>query len=228
MTSSRQPAPERLLSLTRSSLDALEQQQAEGEYGMTFDSSTSEPSTQSSHDEKASMRSRIKLGINIDEKPLPRIPSDHEQNKSGQTASGFDDTLYRQRTASSGSLETSHQMGFSFKPGDDADILAQTTTRNLKTRSMVAARPYQMRTASSEGKSEASNTTLKSAEGTWHLKSALSTYKPKLQTKPGRDLQDRESLQRDDSTSSIITAIRDNSGRSSVDSSTNTTTRSHT
>lgn len=219
MTSSRQPASERLLSLARSSLDALEQQQAEAEYGMTFDSSTSAPSTQSSHDEKASMGSRIGLGIDFDEKPLPRIPSDHERNKSGQTTSGFDDTLYRQRTASSGSLETSHQMGFSFKPGDDADILAQTTTRNLKTRSMLGTRPYQMRTVSSEGKSEASYTTLKGAEGTWHLKSPLPTYKPKLQSKPGRDFQDRESLQRDDSTSSIITAIRDNSRRSSVDSS---------
>ncbi len=186
---------------------------------MTFDSSTSAPSTHSSHDEKASMGSRIGLGINIDEKPLPGIPSDHERNKSGQTASGFDDTLYRQCTGISGSLETAHQMGFSFKPGDDADILAQTTTRILKTRSMVGAIPYQMRTASSEGKSETSNTTSKSAEGTWHLKLPLSTYNSKLQSKPGRNLQDRESLQRDDSTSSIITAIQDNSGRSSVDSS---------
>jgi hypothetical protein len=220
MTSFRQPAPERLLSLTRSSLDALEQQQAEEEYGMIFDLSTSGRSTQSSHDEKASMGSRIGLGIDIDEKPLPRIPPDHERNKSGQTPSGFDDTFYRQCTASSGSLETPLQMGFSFKPGDDADILAQTTTRNLKTRSMVGTRPYQMmRTASSESKSEASNTTLKSAEGTWHLKSPLSIYKSKLQSKPGQDVQDRESLQRDDSTSSIVTAIRDNSGRGSVDSS---------
>jgi hypothetical protein len=206
------------LSLTSSKVDALEQQQAEEGYGMAFDSSTSGPEsgTQSSH--CGTVYSRVGLGIDVDEKPLPKLPG-RERNKLEHTANGLYDTVCPQFDVGGETLETPSQLGFSFKSGDDADILAQSSARDSKPTSKVGLRTHQQSTTSSEGKSEASNTTVRNVEGSWQLKSTPVSYKPKIKSKLDRDSQDRELLQRDDSTSSIITALRDNSGRSSVDSS---------
>lgn len=188
---------------------------------MAVDLSTSGPesSTQSSHGEMAYLGSRVGLGIDVDEKPLPKLPSGRERNKSEHTANSFNDTVYPQFDVGGRTLETPSQLGFSFKPGDDAEIFAQSSARDLKTKSKVGFRTYQQRTTSSEGKSEVSNTTVRSVEGSRQSKSTPVSYNPNIQSKLDRDSQDRESLQRDDSASSIITTVRDNSGRSSVDSS---------
>lgn len=226
MDTIQQPAfRKQLPSLTRSQLDALEQQQAEGEFSVAFDSSTSGPesSTQSIHDNVSHMEQRFGLGIDMNEKPLPDIPSDVQP--SGNTLSDLSVTEYVQCGTGRESLDTSPQLGFSFKPGDDVDILAQNKGRDAHTRNTLGVRTYQRGPTTSKEQSEVSNTSSPSLEGARRRKSIPLSSKPKPQSKPGpaRDIQDSETLKRDDSTSSIITAVRDNSGhnssRSSIDSS---------
>lgn len=216
----QQPRPESLLSLTRSRLDALGQQHTEGEFTMAFESSTSgtESSTQSSHDGVHFPGLRVGLGIGVDEKPLPSIPSSHALTRSRKINSEFDDIVYPQFDTNEGSLGQSTRLGFSFKPGDDADILTQDTSDDLNLKDMTSVRIYQQRTTFSREQSESSNTSDRWADGA-HLKSKPFAHKLKPQSSRSRDSQDRQSLARDDSTSSIITAVRDNSGRSSIDSS---------
>jgi len=222
----QQPAfRKQLPSLTRSQPDALEQQQAEGEFGVAFDSSTSGPesSTQSIHDNVSHVEQRFGLGIDMNEKPLPDIPSNVQP--SGNTLSDPSVIKYLQRDTGRESLDASPQLGFSFKPGDDVEILAQNKGSDAHTRNRLGVRTYQRRPTASKEQSEVPNISSPSLEGERRRKSIPLSSKPKPQSKPGpaRDIQDSESLKRDDSTSSIITAVRDNSGRnssrSSIDSS---------
>lgn len=188
---------------------------------MASDSSTSGPdsSAQSSHDdEKPYLQSRVWLGIDIDEKPLPKIPSNQEPNRARRTVSDFCAAGYPQFDSGGESAEMS-PLGFSFKPGDDTGILIQKTTRDLNTKSAVGIRTYQPRSATSREQSEESYTSAQSVEGSQPPRSAPFVHKSKLPSKPGRDLQESEALKRDDSTSSIITAVRGDSRRSSVDGS---------
>lgn len=221
LTTFDQPTPETPSSLMKPEFDALQQQQLEREYVMASDSSTSGPdsSTQSSHDdEKPYLQSRVGLGINIDEKPLPKIPSNHEPSRARRTVSDFSAARYPQFDSGGESVEMS-PLGFSFKPGDDMDILTEKTTRDLNTKSAVGIRTYQPRNATSREQSEESYTSAQSVEGSQPPRSTPLVHKSILQSKPGRDLQESEELKRDDSTSSIITAVRVDSRRSSVDNS---------
>lgn len=222
----QQPTPGRPVpSLTRSQLNALEQQHEEGEFGIAFGSSTSGPesSAQLCHDEMPHVEQPLGLGIDIMEKPLPDIPSNPQPNESEHTDSDVCVTKYPQFDTDGESLEASPRLGFSFKPGDDMDILAQNMARDGKNNDVLGVSTYQPRPSTAEEQSEASYTSTQSV-GARRLKSTPLHAKPKSQTKqPGiaRDIQGNESLKRDDSTSSIITAIRDNSGRSSIESSRN-------
>jgi hypothetical protein len=155
MDTIQQPAfRKQLPSLTRSQLDALEQQQAESEFSVAFDSSTSGPesSTQSIHDNVSHMEQRFGLGIDMNEKPLPDIPSDVQP--SGNTLSDLGVTEYVQCGTGRESLDTSPQLGFSFKPGDDVDILAQNKGRDAHTRNTLGVRTYQRRPTTSKEQSE--------------------------------------------------------------------------
>jgi len=228
MDSVQQPAPRKqLLSLTRLKLDALEKQQVEEEFGMAFDSSTSGPdsSTQSIQDEMSNTEQPFGLGIDMDEKPLPDIPSDHQISATGHTLDDPRINEYPQRGTCREDLDTSPQLGFSFKPGDDADILAQNTAKDANTRNISGVGTYQPRPTTSKEQSEASYTSVQSLGRARQPKPTSLSTKPKPNSMPGsvRDVQDPESLKRDDSTSSIITAVRDKSGRissrSSIDSS---------
>jgi hypothetical protein len=192
---------------------------------MAFDSSASGPESisLSTHDGMANMEQRSGLGIDMNEKPLPEIPSYPQPSTSGHTSSDLRITEYPKCDTSRESLYTSPQLGFSFKPGDDVDILAQNTARAANIRNTLRLRTYQPRRITSKKQLEASCTGIQSLEGARQRKSTTLSSKSKHHSKscPARDIQDSESLKREDSTSSIITAVRDdpNSGRSSIDSS---------
>jgi hypothetical protein len=219
MDTVQQLSPEkRLPRLATSQLDAFERQQAEREFGMAFDSSTSGPesSTQSSHDEVLHVEQRLGLGIDINKKPLPDIPSNPEPNISGHTIHYFHVPRYPQFDTGTETLEPSPQLGFSFKPGDDLDIIAHNTVRDGNAKDVLGVSTYQSRSTTSEEQSETSYMSTQCVGGARRPKSTPLSAKHKLQSKRGiaRDIQDNESLKRDDSTSSIITAVRANSGHS--------------
>jgi hypothetical protein len=218
LTTFQEPIAKRLLSLTKSKLDALEQQQAEGEYRMTSDSFISGPesSTHSSHYDVPFPGLHVGLGIGVDEKPLPELPSNHAPTNLGKTIGGFDNVAYPRFDTGRESLEKPSPLGFSFKPGDDSDILTQKILDDLSMKGMTGVRKSRHYTTYSEEQSEAPNTSRQSEQG-GRLKVTPVTHK--LQSKPSQDIQVHDSLKREDSTSSIITAVRDNSGRSIVDSS---------
>lgn len=177
-------------------------------------------STRSSRDGVPHLGSRVGLGIDIEEKPLPRIPPNQEPNKSRCTVSDFATLRYPQFDAGGESPEISPQLGFSFVPGDDTEILTQKPTKDLKSKRVVGIRTYEQRNAAPKQQSEESYPSMmQDAEGPMAPKSTHVGYKPKLQGRPGRDLQDCDALKRDGSTSSIITAVCVGSRRSSVDSS---------
>jgi hypothetical protein len=192
---------------------------------MAFDSSASGPesSTLSTHDGMANMEQRSGLGIDMNEKPLPDIPSNPQPSTSGHTSSDLRITEYPKCDTSRESLYTSPQLGFSFKPGDDVDILAQNTARDANIRNTSRLRTHQQRRSTSKKQLEASCTGIQGLEGARQRKSTTSSSKSKHLSKscPARDIQDSESLKREDSTSSIIIAVHDNSnsGRSSIGSS---------
>jgi len=214
------PTPKGLSSLTRSKLDGLEQRQGEREHMLAFDLSASGPesSANHSHDDRPYPGSRVGLGIDIDEKPLPKIPLNQEINKSEriQEVGELGSSNYAPFGAVGRSLEMS---SFSFKPGDDTDILTQSMAKNLKTKSAAAIRTYQSRLTDCEEQLDRIYTSGQNVVGSRLPKSTPFGHKGKVHSKAGRDLQDYEALKRDDSNSSIITAVRVDSRRSSVDSS---------
>jgi len=207
--------PELLSSGARSRLDALEQQQEEREHGITLDSSVPSlaSSANSSPDNLPRLRPRVGLGIDIDEKPLPKIPSIQELDKSecSPRVNKFGSSNFAPFEASSNNLEMS---SFSFKPGDDTDILAQSMAKNFKLKSAAASMAHQPRSINSQEQIERMHIIGPNGDGSKPPK-----HKAKVYGKPGRDPQEYEALKRDDSNSSIITQVRVDSRRSSVDSS---------
>ncbi|KAE9379285.1 hypothetical protein N431DRAFT_155923 [Stipitochalara longipes BDJ] len=214
------PTPERLSSLARSKFDGVEQQQEDRENVLAFDSSASglESSANSSHNEMPYLGSRVGLGIDIDEKPLPKIPSVQELDKSERTREvcEFGSSNYTLFDSGGGNPKMS---SFSFKSGDDTDILAQSMANNFETKSAAAIRAYQSRSTYSEEQPERTYPSGQDVEGSRLPKSTPFGHKAKIYSKPGQDLQDCEALKRDGSNSSIIMAVRVDSRRSSVDSS---------
>lgn len=184
---------------------------------MAFDSSTSGPES-SAHliqDEMPHVEQPVGLGIDINEKPLPDIPSNPAPNGSGHTASELCVTRYPQFDTGSENLESLSQLGFSFKPGDDMDIIAQNSVRDRNKNELFGVATYQPRPTTSEEESEASYASTRIVGRARRPKSTSLSAKPKLQAKPGiaQEIQDNKSLKRDGSTSGIITAIRGNSGK---------------
>jgi hypothetical protein len=212
-----------LTSSRRAQLDALEQQQTEQEFGVIFDSSTSGPesSSQSAH-------SRLGLGIHPHEKPLPDIPRGIRVSHCS-TCEGTDTVTSGDAGAVSTNHTMLHQMSFSFQPGDDADILAQVVSEDRANKHTSEVHMRQRTPKESGSRSETSS------NDQIYFDSAEPSRKKRVPTNPSlkikssgksshvpRNLQESDPFERGDSSSSIVTAVRDNSGRSANSSQNDT------
>ena len=197
-----------LSKLTHAQLETLERQQAEEDMGVSFDSSISAASSHSSRRETSVTVTRFGLGVEIPDKPLPRLPVT-SQTMQIRTSDEFTTRSYSQFSQDSDGPPAPYQMGFSFNPGDDLNVLAQDGKESL-----VLDLPSPMITNPRVAES------LAGAKEPGHKPDAsFRKGISKVTVKPcsvPRDLQDFEPLKRDDSSCSAITAVRDHSGRSSA------------
>lgn len=208
---------EKIPSPTRSQLERQE------EFGVSYGSSTSDvDSSAESFNERAEMGGqRMGFGIDLQEKPLPDIPSLVLEKPS---ASSDADRVFapdNSKVAAGPRYRIPDQMGFSFIPGEDTDILAQGKAGDWK-RLLVVDHGHERSSNNSEERPEHSLRPRRpKSTPTLNLKSKLPTKAPNIQ----RDPLTTDLIQRDGLTSSIVTAIRDNSGRSRWDRSTNNGTQ---
>ena len=193
----------------------LERQQ---ELRVSCGSSTSDiDSSAESFNERAAMGGqRMGLGIDLREKPLPDTLSLVLQKPSASDAARVlapDNS----KVAAGPRYHIPDQMGFSFIPGDDTDILTQGQAGDSKSL-LVVNHTHERSSSNSEELPEHSQQRSRpKSPPTLNLKSKLPTKAPNIQ----RDPLTTDLIQRDGSTSSIVTAVRDNSGRSCGNSSTN-------
>ncbi|KAK0124520.1 hypothetical protein ONS95_009469 [Cadophora gregata] len=216
-----------LAALTNHQLKVSEKQRAQEEFGVDFGSSTESESSTNTHNETFSPRALSKgLGVGL-RKPqldlptrkLPKKPSTLSLNES--YASHYDIL----------SNESPQQMGFSFRPGDDAETLAQRMrTGQIPRRPMNYARPQSRKDNSLEAEddelAQSRRLELSPYSKIDPRTGAGLPHRPSLKSLPRpRDLQDSDGLKRDDSSGSFVTALRDNSGRSSANGSQNNSQR---
>lgn len=200
---------------------------------MAFESSTesgvdSNSVSFSSGFPSANNRQAFGLGIRIREKPLPDIPLSAKERAKQTTLDRFLNVNQLQQVYqdpnSPGEHVVSYQMGFSFQPGDDTDILAKSTESDRSKRKTLDEhlddRVALVSTPESRPGTSSSKETPHHPRGT-----PKTDFKSKLPAigKPSyvSRVQEHDQLNRMDSTSSMITAVRDNSGRSSTNGSQN-------
>jgi hypothetical protein len=206
---------------------------------VVFESSTESGADSSSisyRSEFPATHGRQGLGIGLLEKPLPEIPISSKERARQTTLGRF---LHGRKhsysdpnsTTEYGERTSSYQMGFSFQPGDDEDLLGQRAERDRVTWKTVdehlehrssPPRPSEARSDTPPSVQEPSyrpggdiRPTIKpkpSASGLYSTVTARLSQLPRVQ---GHDQLSRM----DSSSSSVITAVRDNSGRSSANNS---------
>lgn len=229
---------DQIQALTRAQLEALERQQAQ-EFGVAFESSTesgADSSSISHRSEFPTAYGRQRLGIGILEKPLPEIPAS-AKGRARQTT--LDRFLHGRKHSYSdpnkatefGDRTASYRMGFSFQPGDDEDLLGRRTDRDRATWKTVdehlenhssPLRPPESRSETPSSTQESSRRPRDATGPTVKPKPSATGLSTTATTKPYQPprVQDHEQLSRmDSSSSSVITAMRDNSGRSSASNS---------
>lgn len=214
-----------LAALTKAQLKALEQQRAQEEFGVDFGSSESESQSSTNTNHEAFSPVPIPKGLGIgykdpllhaSKRTVPKKPSNLSLNESYTSQY---DTL---------SKDSPQQMGFSFRPGDDAEALAQRlrTGQTPKRPLTYYSRPQSYEDKDGQSKYPPLIPYDKLAESP-HPKADYihmgRTRRPPIVSSISfprpRDIQEAEGLKRDDSAGSIVTALRDNSGRSSANSS---------
>jgi hypothetical protein len=197
-------------------------EQFEEQYGASSDSSTSATSTnQSFHGTASGLRAGVGLGIDIHDKPLPGIPQSPLLNMEAKTSSrSVSESNEGYQTELEEEPRPGDLMCFSFNPGDDTSILAQEAKYEVKKkaarnytrpdRSPIASRnpeqPSESSTADTSPRRRSETPVQK------QLRKSIATANPAI----ARETQESDSLRRDDSISSVVTAVRDNSGRSSA------------
>ncbi|KAH7360687.1 hypothetical protein BKA65DRAFT_190762 [Rhexocercosporidium sp. MPI-PUGE-AT-0058] len=212
-----------LAALTKAQLKALARQRAHEEFGVEFDSSESESESSTNSHHEAFSPVTIPKGLGIEYKKLDtskrtvlKKPSTLSMNESYTSQY---DTL---------SKDSPQQMGFSFRPGDDADTLAQRLRTGQTTQRPMSQCDRPGSSAEIDEQSEdATLIRLRKLELSPYTMtdSKVGVRRPPMtssrtSSRP-RNLQDSEGLKRDDSSGSFVTALRDNSGRSSANGSQN-------
>ncbi|TVY38070.1 hypothetical protein LSUB1_G004470 [Lachnellula subtilissima] len=174
-------------------------------FGSTFESSTSgSNSSACAVEEGPTAGAALGLGIVI-EKPLPNVPD-----------------------PPAGEVGSTRGMSFSFKPGDDEDLLAQGEAREVAKRHDLEKHVRQRRHTVHNQQAEAPPTNTGETQRRPKVRSFLSELKSRTPTTLSPSLSPSPSplpflhrpndlLIRGDSTSSVVTAVRDGSvGNSSV------------
>ena len=215
-------------SLTKEQLEALEQQQSQ-EFGVQFESSVSGTSSNSveHHSEVPASRTPL-LGLGILEKPLPEIPISANERARQTTLDKY--LRSRQHNYSDPNNGTpvkqvaDYNMGFSFRPGDEEDVLARRSTELERARRKAVDDQLRYRHSLQSLKTSGSYTPSSShATPRRPILAHVQESRAKVSPKPTRlpRLQDNDHVlgRMDSSSSSIITALRDNSGRSSTNNS---------
>ena len=193
-----------LPSLTRIQLEMLERKQLEGETNSSLISVTKSPFDPNEQQSKG-------LGLEFLGKPLPILPTNETTVKPRNL--GFIDVWHDHRPIPS-------QMSFSFNPGDDTDldVLARKATRD---RTQKALEEHLRQRLSVNSSQEQSSTSHILSEPVLRPKSAMLTPKSRPTTSMNppqaqKDLRDYDPFSRNGSNSSVVTAVRHNSGRSST------------
>ena len=215
-----------LAALTNEQLKALERQRAQEEFGVDFGSSSESESSTNTHNEAFSPVALPKgLGIGF-KKPQSEIPKRKVPKKPSRLS--LNESYASQYDALS--KEAPRQMGFSFRPGDDAEALAQIMRTGQTTRRTTTYAPSKSYSDNEEPNGDGL-VRLRRLELSPYSKVDPKTgaglpHRPFLKDLPRpRDLQESEGMKRDDSASSFVTAFRNNSGRSSVNGSQNNSQR---
>ena len=215
-----------LQTLTKLQLEALERQQAQ-EFGIRFESSVSGADSSSlSHRSDIPAYKTPIIGLGILEKPLPEIPIRANERAKQTTLDKYLNA--RQRIYSDPSTGTpvkqvaNYDMGFSFQPGDDEDLLARRTERDRAQRRTVdeyLGYRQCLPNPRGLGSNAPSSSTKEAARRPILVQDAKATVSPKPSQLPR--IQDHDHIlgRMDSSSSSIITAVRDNSRRSSANNS---------
>jgi hypothetical protein len=217
------------LTLTKSQLEALERQQAQ-EFGVHFDSSTSSDSRSLGLGlEVPPVPTTPLIGLGILEKALPEIPVSAKERAKQTTLDKYLNN--RQHSYSDPNTVTpvksiaDHEMGFSFQPGADEDILVRSTERDRTQRKTVDEqldhRPSLPNLKASGSNIPTSSTKrLSNRPSVAHIQNPRAKVSPTPKTCLHPRTQDNDGIGRmDSSSSSIVTAVRDNSGRSSANNS---------
>jgi hypothetical protein len=200
-------------------------EQFEEQHGVSFDPSTSATSTnQSFHGTASGLGAGVGLGIDIHDKPLSGIPQSPLLNMEAKTSSrSVSESSEGYQTKLEEEPRPGDLMGFSFNPGDDTSILAQEAKYEVKKKKKKAARnytrpdrsPIASRNPEEPSESPTADTSPRRRSETPVQKQhreSIAIANPAI----ARETQESDSLRRDDSISSVVTAVRNNSGRSSV------------
>jgi hypothetical protein len=212
-------------SLTTSKLEAFALQQEE-DCGVIFESSVSGSQSGSSSPPHSRVPARPKLqsvGLGIHEKPLPRVPATGSQ--VSKSTLELDSRKSSPETRIPMENVEGLEMGFSFRAGDDEDSLTRRSESDrgqLKTvdKLLDDALPsgfdlmdFGPKTSSSRAIEPARQPTPVTEP---EAQASLATKPPQRSHLQHRD----QELDRvDSSSSSVITAVRDSSGRSSTNNS---------
>lgn len=207
--------------LSKTQLADLERQRAHAEFGVAFDSSSESESSTNSPDRKTETSLPVMapsgLGIGFQAKHTPVYPKGPVRQMREPTGSGG-------RYASL-AQEAPSQVAFSFRPGDD-EVLAQRARTGQTPRRIPERRSYHQRsTEAGEPHGESASVARDSVAETVVRPSkpepAVPAGRPATLSRTSsrsrpREIQEAELVKRDDSNSSFVTALRDNSGRSSA------------
>jgi hypothetical protein len=202
--------------ISRTQLEALERQQIGFKRGLaSFESSSGVgTSTDSMSQDLTSQDDGLGLGIITEEKPLPEIPTERSALR---------------RTKTKGSSKpiqlgppATEEMSFSFQPGDDNNVL--THGDDVTNAHRIVFKDLQRRFTAPAERPETSTSTTSTRRSPDRSTDSPSANKLRPDSRKSvaysgsasPNLQSSDQVSRGGSTASVVTAIRDNSGRSSA------------
>jgi hypothetical protein len=211
--------------ISHSQLEALDKHQNAHDRGRaSFEGfSGTEASTESmmSQDFMSPGEGAAGLGSIMEEKPLPEIPAERS-------------TLRRTKTVKARELAPptpDKEMSFSFQPGDDSNALTREQGDEITNAHKVVLEDLQRRFEASEERSETSMSTTSTRRSPERSSEPTPSNKLRPDSRrfvahsgpvsPYVQCSVHDYMSRGDSTSSVVTVVRDNSGRSSASGSRN-------
>lgn len=206
--------------LTENALNSLtgHDESQRPKFDLTFQSSesSSNSSSSSSSDDHPRIESHRAPTFGSEDKPLPNIPYRLTETTKQTTLDSFIKRRSSDSTApqASPALSVKSELPFSFNPGDDTDILSSDLETDRIKRRTIDEHLDHVSTSCTISKSAIPS----NPSPTSRPPSTLPNPKPRTGKKTHilKDLQDSSSVHRGDSSSSVVTAVRDNSARNSI------------